>query len=72
MALKGFMRNIKPLELLGNEQIEAIHRGTLAVLEETGLRIEHERALKLFADHGCEVNFKKKRVRFFYHRDNLK
>lgn len=64
MALKGFVRNIKPLELLDEVDVEAIHSGTLAVLEETGLRIEHERALKLLADHGCQVNLGKKTVRF--------
>jgi len=61
--LKGFTRKFKPLEILTEEQIEAIHRGTLDILETTGVRVEHDRALKLFADHGCKVDFKEKRVR---------
>ena len=61
--LKGFIRNIKPLEILTEEQIQAIHRGTLNVLETAGVRVEHDRALELFADHGCKVDSKKKRVR---------
>lgn len=61
--LKGFINNIKPLEILTEEQIQAIHGGTLAVLETTGMRVEHDRALELFADHGCKVDSKKKRVR---------
>ena len=61
--LKGFTRKFKPLEILTKEEVEAIHRGTLDVLETTGVRVEHDRALKLFADHGCKVDFDKKRVR---------
>ena len=48
MSLKGLTRNFKPLEVLTEEEIEAIHRGTLEVLWVTGVRVEHERALKLF------------------------
>jgi len=61
--LKGFTRNFKPLEILTDEQIESIHRGTLDVLEITGVRIEHEGALKVFADHGCQADFDERRVR---------
>ncbi len=61
--LKGFTRKFKPLEILTEQEIESIHRGTLDVLETTGVRIEHDRALELFADHGCKVDFNKKRVR---------
>ena len=61
--LKGFIRNFKPLEILTEEQLQAIHRGTLDVLETTGVRVEHDRALELFADHGCKVDLKEKRVR---------
>jgi len=61
--LKGFTRKFKPLEILTEEQVEAIHRGTLNVLETTGVRVEHDRALALFADHGCKVDLKEKRVR---------
>jgi len=61
--LKGFRRKYKPLEVLSEEELEAIHRGALDVLETTGVRVEHDRALKLFADHGCNVDFEEKRVR---------
>jgi len=62
--MNGFMRNLKPLEILTEEQIEAIHRGTLDVLERTGLRIEHKRALKLLEKNGCYVDYDNNRVRF--------
>ena len=62
--MKGFTRYLKPLEILTEEQVEAIHRGTLEVLETTGLRIEHERALKVFEKNGCKVDYDEMRVRF--------
>ena len=64
MALKGFTRNFKPLEILTEEQVEAIHRGTLDVLWETGIRFEHERALKVLENNGCKVDYESNRVHF--------
>ena len=63
MVLKGFTRKFKPLEILTDEQIEAIHKGTLEILEETGVRFEHEKALKLLKENGCDVDFNKKMVK---------
>lgn len=64
MPAKGFVRNFKPLEILTEEQIEAIHRGSLDILQHTGIRFEHEKALKLFAQNGCRVDYEGRRVRF--------
>jgi trimethylamine--corrinoid protein Co-methyltransferase len=61
--LKGFTRRFKPLELLTSEEEEAIHRGALYVLAETGMRIDHQETLGLCADHGCSVNYDECRVR---------
>lgn len=61
--LKGFNRKLKSLQILTNEELETIHRGTLDVLETTGVTFEHNQTLQLFADHGCQVEFSKKRVR---------
>jgi len=61
--IKGFTRKYKPLDILSEEEEEAIHRGALYVLEKTGMRVEHERALKLFADNDCLVDFDERRVR---------
>jgi trimethylamine--corrinoid protein Co-methyltransferase len=60
----GFTRNIKPLELLTEEEMDSIHRGALYVMQKTGMRIEHEGILKLFKDNGCQVDPEAKRVRF--------
>jgi len=64
MALRGFTRNFKPLEILTDEQLEAIHKGTLEVLWVTGVRIKHERALKFLEKSGCRVDYENSRVRF--------
>ncbi|MHB8278360.1 MAG: trimethylamine methyltransferase family protein [Candidatus Humimicrobiaceae bacterium] len=61
---KGFVRNFKPLEILTEENLEALHKATLDVLYETGIRFESEKALKLFEKNGCKVDFENKRVRF--------
>ncbi len=56
--LKGFLRVIEP------EQMERLHRGTLEVLERTGLRIQGEFLLRALADAGCRVDFAAKRAWF--------
>jgi len=61
---KGFMRRFPPLKILTDEQVEAIHRGTLDVLWQTGIRMEHEEALRLLKKNDCKVDFEKKRVHF--------
>jgi trimethylamine--corrinoid protein Co-methyltransferase len=64
MTARGFWRNIKPLEILTDEQVESIHRGALDVLEVTGIRFESDRALDLFNKHHCKVDYESRRVRF--------
>jgi len=62
--MRGFIRNFKPLEILTEGQIQSLHRGTLDVLERTGLRIEHKKALELLEKNGCRVDHDNSRVRF--------
>jgi len=64
MARAGFKRKFRPLEILTEEQVEAIHRGTLEVLWVTGIRMEHERALKILEKNGCKVDYQSSRVHF--------
>jgi len=61
---KGFTRRFPPLKILTDEQVEAIHRGTLDVLQETGVLVYNEKALNVFKKAGCNVNFETKRVKF--------
>lgn len=64
MARKGFVRKLKPLEILTEEQIEEIHKATLEVLRETGIRFENDWALNFFRKNGCAVDEGNMRVRF--------
>jgi len=64
LTRKGFTRKINPLTLLTEEQVEDLHRATLEVLRETGVRFESEWALDFFARHGCNVDRDAMRVRF--------
>jgi trimethylamine---corrinoid protein Co-methyltransferase len=64
MAQKGFTRKFKPLKILSEEDIKAIHRGVLYILENTGIRFESKKALELFEAHNCIVNFDKMLVKF--------
>ena len=62
--LKGFVRNIAPMEILSKEQIESLHAATLDVLWNTGIRIEHKKALSLLEENGCKVDHDHMRVKF--------
>jgi trimethylamine--corrinoid protein Co-methyltransferase len=64
MTAKGYTRVFKPLTILSEEQVEAVHRATLEVLEVTGVTFESERALKLLEKHGCRVDYDQRRARF--------
>jgi trimethylamine--corrinoid protein Co-methyltransferase len=56
--LKGLLKVIEP------EQMERLHRGTLEVLERTGLRLQGEFLLRALADAGCRVDFAARRAWF--------
>ncbi|MCK5635396.1 MAG: trimethylamine methyltransferase family protein, partial [Anaerolineales bacterium] len=62
MALNGFVRTFKPLEMLTEEQIEATHRAVLDVLENTGVKMQHPEALKLFEVNGAKVDYESEHV----------
>lgn len=49
-------------KILNDEQIRRVHEAVLQILEEVGVFVEHDRALKIFADNGCKVDFSKRRV----------
>jgi len=57
---------IKPemrIKVLDDEKLEKIHQATLTVLKEAGVRFSSEKALKIFADTGAEVDFKSQIVK---------
>jgi trimethylamine--corrinoid protein Co-methyltransferase len=51
------------LGFLKRAELERIHSSTSRVLEETGVRIDEENALKLLGDAGATVDFKRKIVK---------
>lgn len=54
-------------KVLNREQMERIHIAVLEVLEDVGVFVEYEPALQIYADHGCKVDFSKRRVRMPEH-----
>jgi trimethylamine--corrinoid protein Co-methyltransferase len=55
------------IRLLSNDEIEAIHLSSLKILEEVGVMIQNDNALKLLADGGADVDASKKIARIPQH-----
>jgi trimethylamine--corrinoid protein Co-methyltransferase len=51
------------LRILSDEQLEKFKAGTFRILERTGIRCPSERALKIYAEHGAEVDFENQIVK---------
>jgi len=51
------------LQLLSREQVETIHLSSLKVLEQVGVMVQNDSALKLIADSGGQVDATKKTAR---------
>ena len=62
--LQGFTRNIKPLNILTDTEMQKIHEGALHVLERTGVNFLYGKALEMLKEHGCNTDFNTNRVRF--------
>ena len=54
----------KPMELISADQIEFIHKTSLKVLSEIGIRVDSLVALKLLKEAGAEVNKTTNHVKF--------
>jgi len=52
------------LNPLSQPQLEEIHGFTLEILQKTGVKFEHEEALRILGDAGCDVDAEKQLVRF--------
>lgn len=63
MAVKGFRRSFEPFKILTDAQVEVIQSGITQVLEKTGVAFNDERALKILAEAGCQVDKETQRVR---------
>lgn len=51
------------LKVLTDDDIEQIHQAVLEIMAEVGVRVEHRRALEIYRDCGCDVDFEKQVVR---------
>lgn len=66
---KRDMVNIKPIQpkfrvnVLGADQVAEIRAATLHILERVGVRFPSDRALRVFAEHGAEVDSESQTVR---------
>jgi trimethylamine--corrinoid protein Co-methyltransferase len=61
--LKGFLRRIKPLQLMTEPEVQRVHLGVMEVLENTGVNFLHDATLELLKEKGCSVDFRSKRVK---------
>jgi len=50
-------------EVLSQSQLDTLRAGTLSLLKDVGVRFPSQRALKIFADHGAEVDWDTQIVR---------
>lgn len=54
----------RPLSILSQEEVTAIHHGALRILAEMGMEIQNQALLELLAEAGWPVDFVAQRVRF--------
>lgn len=50
-------------KVLSDDDLRQIHQATLQVMAEVGVRVEHRRALEIYRDGGCDVDFDQRIVR---------
>jgi trimethylamine--corrinoid protein Co-methyltransferase len=55
------------IEIFTQDELDDIHWATVEVLEKTGLWVEDDEALDLFADGGCKVDRAERKVRIPQH-----
>ena len=60
------LRPISPkreFHIVDERQVQTLAEGTLEILEETGVHCPSEKCLKIYAEHGADVDFEKQLVR---------
>jgi trimethylamine---corrinoid protein Co-methyltransferase len=55
---------MQPIRYLAWEEMEQIHATALRILEKTGLKVDHLKALEYLKNAGCCVNFDKRIAKF--------
>ena len=64
MPFKQLRIPFKPMELVSEDQLETIHHASLRILQEVGLQVERDAALRLLKDLRADVDWTRNRVRF--------
>ncbi len=57
------IRSKYPFEVLTASELRALQEATLSVMDQVGVRFPSEKALKVFAEHGAQVDFDSQVVR---------
>jgi trimethylamine--corrinoid protein Co-methyltransferase len=70
MSKFNFSNLSNHFRVLTNEDIESIVSAAMRTLEETGIRVDGENALKVFAEGGADVDFQNRRVKIPEHLVN--
>ena len=52
------LRTAYRIQYLSNEQLDKLQNATLEILENIGIKFPSEKALKVFAEHGADVDMK--------------
>ena len=56
--------SMEPLRYLSRDDMDAIHKTALRILERTGMWIDHTKALEYLRDGGCHVDMDRRIARF--------
>jgi trimethylamine:corrinoid methyltransferase-like protein len=55
---------LEPLRYLSRDDMDAIHKAALRILERTGMWIDHTKALEYLRDAGCRVDMDRRIAKF--------
>ena len=55
---------LEPIRYLRREEMDAIHRAALQILERTGMWIDHDQALEYLRTAGCKVDIDRRLAKF--------
>jgi trimethylamine--corrinoid protein Co-methyltransferase len=55
---------LEPLRYLRQEEMEAIHKAALRILERSGMWVDHGKALEYLRDAGCRVDMDRRLAKF--------
>ncbi len=63
-AFRAVENPLTPVELISADEIEFIHQNSLEILRDIGVKVDDQRALKLLAQVGAEIDNSTNQVRF--------